>query len=432
MKRAKQDAIDCEALLKELPQLRSDLITAQADFHRAGFAEKAEIVARIAAFRSRIWFIERTCHSSLSPLSGYSLKIVGIEQTQGIQIFHSWGSSSTRSSGAQPDNSIQLVAGKETVLRVYVDCTAIPTISSLTGVLETRPFANGNGWGHTPLTPYNSPITPRRAADIDRGCVDHTLNFRIPASRCHGSLEIRVTVYDAAHPGETGYTAGLESQWLSFAEVPSPQIRLVRISCKDQAGNATIPAPTTQEFWATAEFVFKTFPFPGIMLRRDSEVSYDGNLSSLLEPGESGSGKSGTTDTVSNILNTLRKTEGFPEHVRYIALIPGSPANKTESLGRTSDEVIIVGPGDGLGLARALARSYGHTAQAPCGNPPEPDPSYPVYSGYPSGSIGEFGFDTANSVVCSPQTCYDFTSYCTPAWISPYTYEALMRLLQRH
>ena len=77
-----------------------------------------------------------------------------------------------------------------------------------------------------------------------------------------------------------------------------------------------------------------------------------------------------------------------------------------------------------------MAQGIGHTcgrAHAPCGNPGGVDQAYPQYGNYPSGSIGEFGFDVATSTVYDPASSFDFMTYClNNAWVSPYTYEGLM------
>ncbi len=65
-----------------------------------------------------------------------------------------------------------------------------------------------------------------------------------------------------------------------------------------------------------------------------------------------------------------------------------------------------------------MAQEIGHTCgryHAPCGVG-DADANYPTYDGYPSGSIGEYGFDMVNGTVFDPATTYDFMSYCDPTW----------------
>ena len=70
-------------------------------------------------------------------------------------------------------------------------------------------------------------------------------------------------------------------------------------------------------------------------------------------------------------------------------------------------------------LAHAMGRSH-----APCGGAAGPDPRYP----YPGAKIGQWGFDVMKSTFINPTSVYrDFMSYCTPIWISDYTFNALSK-----
>ena len=71
-------------------------------------------------------------------------------------------------------------------------------------------------------------------------------------------------------------------------------------------------------------------------------------------------------------------------------------------------------------MAHELGHNFGRL-HAPCGGAAGIDGSYP-HSG---ASIGVFGFDITTSVVKDP-SLYDLMSYCDPAWISDYTYKAIL------
>jgi hypothetical protein len=71
------------------------------------------------------------------------------------------------------------------------------------------------------------------------------------------------------------------------------------------------------------------------------------------------------------------------------------------------------------------AHEWGHNfgrGHAPCGDPPGPDEDYP----YSEGSIGVYGFSTKNGSLQTPSGRYDIMSYCSPEWISDYTYEGIL------
>src|SRR5690606_13960751 len=109
------------------------------------------------------------------------LIVVDAEITQAIQHFRS--DRHLDAANVFPDNSIRLVAGKATVVRLYVDYDAssgLAPITSLSGELVVTAA------GATTTIGASRPIAPRRDASIDRGQRDHTLNFLIPESLCQG------------------------------------------------------------------------------------------------------------------------------------------------------------------------------------------------------------------------------------------------------
>ena len=263
------------------------------------------------------------------------LRIDGVEQTQAVQFFRPalQPCPDRPASSSCPNNDIKLIAGKATVLRAYVDVApgGSPQIASLSGVLETRP--SGSGTWDLPLTPINAPIAARPVAGIDRSAAQHTLNFRLPASRCRGSLETRLTVFDAAHPGEADYTSAPTSATLRFVNAPPLRIRLIRIRYRNAARGLDLAAPSLDEFWATAQFVLQTYPVPSIHIEADLEELYDGDFSGLFdEP----AGAIGTTGSVFTIIDRIMLAEERSSNVKYIALIPGAPANQSGALGWAS------------------------------------------------------------------------------------------------
>lgn len=75
-------------------------------------------------------------------------------------------------------------------------------------------------------------------------------------------------------------------------------------------------------------------------------------------------------------------------------------------------------------LAGVFAHELGHNhgrKHSPCGGPKSPDPTYP----HPDGIIGDWGFDISDGTLHAPDLSRDFMSYCDPAWVSSFTYNAL-------
>ncbi len=100
--------------------------------------------------------------------------------------------------------------------------------------------------------------------------------------------------------------------------------------------------------------------------------------------------------------------------------LPGTPGS---ALGRSSVGI------DGMlepdyGYAETLAHEVGHTKgrdHAPCGGAAVPDPLFPT----PPARLGAAGFDVAAMAPVDNRTHYDLMSYCSPYWISSYTYKGL-------
>jgi hypothetical protein len=174
-----------------------------------------------------------------------SLKIEGVEVTQGIQVF-SLG-------GAQ--NTLKTVAGKDTIVRVYVSANTgsssfRSTVPDVTGYLSLDASVQNPGTrlfpinGITPANPSggNPFITARAAADINRTLTDHTLNFRIPAALANGTKSLTVVVWDSA-PVSTRLYAASSMTW-KWEAIPPLTVRFLLV--QDTTGG--VPSEAQAQF----------------------------------------------------------------------------------------------------------------------------------------------------------------------------------------
>ena len=142
-------------------------------------------------------------------------------------------------------------------------------------------------------------------------------------------------------------------------------------------------------------------------------------------------------DALLRQVKNLRSTSGSNDI--YVGLLPkDTPITLKSSIRGISAQ------GGGVAIAsaydtRALEHEVGHAfgaGHAPGCGAANPDVNYPTYGLFPSGSIGEFGFDYATSTVYNPGSVGDLMTYCdqprpfplVPAatWISPYNYTLIM------
>ena len=118
-----------------------------------------------------------------------NLSITGVEYNQAIQFFRSKLDPAT----ARPDNSIPMIAMKDTILRVYIDTQTDPTrpiISTISGRLEIR-LPGSSTWNDAQV--LNQNIPPKQDFAINRANENDTLNFSIPGVLCIGNVDFRVT-----------------------------------------------------------------------------------------------------------------------------------------------------------------------------------------------------------------------------------------------
>src|SRR6185503_4601701 len=126
------------------------------------------------------------------------LTITGVEFNQAVQYFRV--DRYLDFPNVRPDNSVFLIAHKNTGVRVYVDwdsTAGLPAISKLTGQLIVN-----NGATSVSLDSINpgNAITPKRDSSINQALANDTLNFMIPRVLSEGTLTVTCIVFDQDAP----------------------------------------------------------------------------------------------------------------------------------------------------------------------------------------------------------------------------------------
>ena len=343
------------------------------------------------------------------------LLVVDAEVTQAIQHFRS--NVHLDAVNVFPDNSIRLVADKPTVIRLYVDYDAgsgLPTISQLSGELSVS-----SGGSTTILTPLE-PIVPRRDNAVDRDNRRHTLNFLIPENLCNNTITISARVFQTTD--STQFSQPFERD-LTFDTLPNLPIMAIGIEYTGpdtQFGDLT--APVLSDFVDTFAFTEKVYPIPEFVISSYQTITYDKEVKSDISEG---------CDKLDDLKDAIKDMRGDSDDIVYGLFNTGVDTGSVGGCGGGRAAVGRIGRGSTAAheIGHALGRKH-----APCDNvtrcaqPRNTDDDYPVYSGYDSDSIGEYGFDPTGGVrrVFNPATVHDFMGYSGSKWISPYTYKALM------
>jgi hypothetical protein len=343
-----------------------------------------------------------------------NLSITGVEESQTIQFFRSRLDPST----ARPDNSIALVAGKDTLLRVFVDTgndATRPAIASVSGICEVRLPGSSS---FIPLTLLNAgPIPPKRDDAISRLNADDTLNFLLPGAFATKNVDFRVRAFDSAHADQPGFTSASVEGTLAFTQL-SP-LRVHGVGVRFTGTGGPIAAPSEADLRNVLIFTQENYPVGQLFISAFDVIDYDGNFNDMGNG--CGSGWNG-------LLDRLREMQGDTTDEVFFGLVPsGVPSGAFGCGGGDGRVAAALQSAPGATFAQEIAHAFGR--QHACGQAPL-DSSYPNYTGpgaLPMGSIGEVGIDTAGNPM-DPAVFLDFMSQASCSlnrWVSPYTYEAL-------
>ncbi len=342
------------------------------------------------------------------------LSITGMEFNQATQHFRS--DRHLDAANVMPDNTIPLIARKDTGVRVYIDYDAnagLPLINSLSGFLTVN-----SGFTSETQIPLNS-ITPMRDNLIDRGQVNHTLNFTIPENLCQGELTLQCKVFDTAN---TVLLSRMFERTIIFQEHEPVRMHAVAVHYTGQS--LDLAAPTLEQITGDPAFSFMevVYPVPEVLITGYQIIDYSEDM-------RQANIQDGCGDGYLHLLDKLRDLRGGSSDAYFGFMPNGFDGGQVGGCGGGG---VAAGPFTGFGvLTQETGHAYGRN-HAPCdnstrcGNPANQDSNYPHYAEFASDSIGEYGFNPRTGVVFAPQTNFDFMSYSGPIWVSPYTYMGLL------
>lgn len=349
------------------------------------------------------------------------LTITGTEFNQAVQFFRA--TTYLDPANVQPDNSIWLVARKNTGVRVYTDWDSdagLPPISHLTGSLTVQ--TSSTTLTLNPINPGGL-ITPLRDAQINMAVPDQTLNFMIPAAWCVGSVTINCQVWDANSPGSK---SGRFTRTIVFTPVAPLNLYLVGINY--QAVTPNLPAPTQSAIAATIVSLIQTYPVGDVIQTGYTTLNFNESVTGNVANG-CGTGM----DDLLDWLDDLRGSSGdiyLGSLPAGILSTPGNSVGGCAPQGGKTAATFVDYPMAPIGdvpheVGHALDRHHAPCASGCSVSPADPDPHYPQYNSFRSDSIGAFGFDPTSNTVYPPSGYSDFMAYFFPQWVSAYTYNGL-------
>jgi len=360
----------------------------------------------------------------LNHRDGEVLTIHGVEITQGIQSYRA-AEHLIGTAGERHDNTVRFVMGKPTYVRVYVRNLFFPLFSNVGGSLKVFKRRFGRSYFEIAEIAAESPGVVDAPLNADysteRGSLDHTLNFIVPADIMCGYLRFDVEIkVGSLKDTYTRLVNATLQQTLNMRVIP------VSYSGPDTNGNQiNLPTTSLADAQSTAALCLALYPVrstPNISLTTAVRLTFPliGNPSN---PG----GCAQSWLNLNALLSAAKAADGNIGQTFYYGLVPQSVpigANSgCSSSGVTSGRVAA---------QMTMAHEFGHGlgfGHSNCGNVgSSADSNIPVYQPYdPPGismaSIGEYGIDVRNGEIMPPDTTRDYMSYCGPKWISLFNYE---------
>lgn len=311
-------------------------------------------------------------------------------------------------------NSVPLVANRSTLVRVFAKTNqSIPTQGILVSLNASR---NGQNLPGSPLVSNSSTVLPNPS----RESLESTFNFSIPNSWSSGQVTLEAHVDPTQNLVETNEGNNSSQLNLSFTDLPPLDVKIVPINYFHTSGSEVqyYPAQSSDYF---SDDVLKMFPLHDTIVSFHTPVNFYGDLTN-----------SGEWSNLLSQLTSLKLSEGALESQVWYGAIPveDTAGNSWRITGPAG--LGWIGYRVALGLydsttyhvngGNIAAHEIGHNLgreHSPCGVT-NYDPNYP----YANGVIGQYGMDVLLQNLIQ-YTIPDIMSYCTPNWISDYTYAGL-------
>ena len=323
----------------------------------------------------------------------YTVSINRVEVTQAIQ---------------DSQNSIALVAGRPTLLRIFTTSTGVTQAS-----LPVRVSITGQS-SDTSLASAPQIVTATVPPVSNEASYSSTVNYQLPASWVSGTIDLTVKVDTGNQMNAASTPGNTYALHLVFNPVPPLDVKVVPIQYTDTYDNFTYPAPRSDTI---SNWIYRTYPISQVRISWHAPVTFTGDLTTQTD-----------FSKLLSKVTSIKQAENAPASQVYYGLIPTASGSKTwfhsgyAGLGwvgsRTAIGLDLVGQS-----SQIAAHEIGHNLgmlHTPCGLNTGTDTAFP----YKDGSIGMYGLDLTTGQIYPP-TFKDVMSYCDPKWISDYTYKAL-------
>jgi hypothetical protein len=351
------------------------------------------------------------------------------------------------------DNSVPLVSGKATLIRLYLGSE-----SALQDANATLDFIGNDNRVNTLPALTSATISHPSNVDDARYDLKNTINFLLSAKASVGRLKL-VAIHLKDSRGMPVACVGCTlNEDLSFAQVPPLRLKLIGISYHVPGSNL-LASPRQADFDSIESWLRRAYPIPSLISSRLIVDAEDQNLS--VETMTSADADGGCS-AVNPIIAAMRRRDLGPgDRTHYYGVIPESPGFRligcASSMPQQPDPASVAsGPAGtpsndfaswgteasyaGWYAGHELAHTFGRYHPGFCQNVSDDDPSYPYIDQYLTGRLSSsddrhyLGLDLGPSgdtpTLLLGNVWADIMTYCDRVWPTDYTYGAIMQRLQ--
>jgi hypothetical protein len=308
----------------------------------------------------------------------------------------------TQATQEYPNPAIPLVQNRSAWVRVFVKAnqanTATPQVKVDFKGATTNTLTISAGGTSVPLS-----IDPENAAA--------SWNAAVPAAWIQPGTQVVATVDPANLIPEADETNNTFTENLDVRNLKIWKVTLVPVHTGDGNVGVVVGTGRTANDWV--DFAKRIHPVPDAI---------DVTVGSVMNSSQNAIiNDINVWSTVLNEVTAKRSADGVTDRYYYGAVHPTYNSGLA-GLGWVGAPTAIGWDVTGS-FPSVLAHEVGHNfgrQHSPCGNPSGVDPNYP----YPGAIIGVAGWDVfAASNNLKPSATYvDIMSYCSPVWVSDYTY----------
>jgi hypothetical protein len=312
--------------------------------------------------------------------------------------------------------SVPLVANRDGYLRVFVRANQANTNTAPT----VRITINGT---HTDVLASSSSVP----TSIVEGNPNASWNLAVPGSSISPGMTVGIQIDPTLSIPEADRTNNTINATPTVDAVKDFNCVIVPVFQSQNGLAGNVDSGRTLGSWVDRFQRMYPIKNGGINITKGSTYTYTGTP--LTSAGTN-------WETLLGDIDAKRTAEGSSSY--YFGAVNVSYSNGVAGYASVGSPAAIgwdkTGYYDGGNYPEIYAHEVGHNLgryHSPCGNPPGVDANYP----YSTGSIGTWGWDEGYASALAPlntspwrdpATYKDIMSYCTPLWVSDYTYQGIM------